>query len=106
MASNVLTGTGNGSKARVKAGPTISIIAMRPIKFRTASPCELWSWCELIRFQTSHSRSRLKLTADPRECRAGNDLRPKDVRVPLSYQDRSPVRPIALQIAQEFVDRH
>src|SRR6476660_802872 len=79
---------------------------MRPIKFRTASPCELWSWCELIRFQTSHSRSRLKLTADPRECRAGNDLRPKDVRVPLSYQDRSPVRPIALQIAQEFVDRH
>jgi hypothetical protein len=48
------TGTGNGCRARVRTGPIISIIAIRPIKLRTASPCEFCSWCALIRFQTSH----------------------------------------------------
>ena len=38
----------------------ISIIAIRPIKLRTTSPCEFWSWYALIRFHTWHSRSRLE----------------------------------------------
>jgi hypothetical protein len=29
-----------------------------------------------------------------------------DVRAPPSYRDKSSVRPIALQVAQELVDRH
>ena len=34
------------------------------------------------------------------------DLPPKDEREPLNYRGRSPVRSIALQIAQQFVDCH
>jgi len=64
------------------------------------------SWCELIRFQPRTQVAGLKLTADPRDVGRETIFGPKDVRVPLSYQDRSPVRPIAQQIAQEFVDRH
>jgi hypothetical protein len=37
--------------------------------------------------------------AHPRAHRAGSDLLPTNVRVPLSYRDRSSVRSIALQIA-------
>jgi hypothetical protein len=44
--------------------------------------------------------------APPRANLAGTDLQPTDVRAPPSCRDKSSVRPIALQVAQELVNRH
>lgn len=44
--------------------------------------------------------------ADPRAHLAGTDLLPTNARAPPSDREKSSVRPIALQVAQELVDRH
>src|ERR1700739_1264440 len=58
-----------------------------------------------MRFQTSHSRSRLDTCSSPQSA-SETDLQPTDARAPPSDRAKSSVRPIPLQVAQEFVNRH
>src|ERR1700722_12455190 len=62
---------------------------------------------ELVRIDAipnSHSRSRLDTKRSSQRA-VGTDLQPTDARAAPGYRDKPSIRTIALQVAQELVDR-
>ena len=86
MASNVRTGIGTGSSARLSAGGAISMVPIRPIG-RGRHGGEPRSRRALIRFQTSDSSRPRENGLIPRS--TDGNYQPIDGRAPRTIRDRS-----------------